>query len=119
MSKGRLNERRVDILWTLQWFARKNHKLTIRELGKIIKLSPSIITRQLKSLEKEGFVKKSISSDDERNKIVELTDKGAKVLQKEKNRRKKWFEKALSDLSGKERKAFVGMWQKIVRAIEY
>lgn len=118
ISKEKVNERQVYILWTLESFAERGEILKIGQLGRLIDLSPSISTRQIKSLEKRKLVKKSISPIDERNKTVQLTQEGIKVLHREKDEREKWFEKILSILSEEERRAFVTIWQKIVRVID-
>ena len=51
-------------------------KLNVKELGEYIYLDSGTLTPVLKKLESKGYVKRSRSKNDERNLIVELTEKG-------------------------------------------
>jgi DNA-binding MarR family transcriptional regulator len=55
-------------------------KLTITEFAKILAMDRTTLTRNLKLLEKNGFIKISASQQDSRRKVFHLTDKGEKTL---------------------------------------
>lgn len=54
----------------------------VRELGKTILLDSSTLTPLLKKLESKGYISRERSLVDERNLIINLTDKGEKLKSK-------------------------------------
>jgi len=50
------------------------------ELAKRLEVSPAAIAVSLKSLEKEGFITRSVKKEDNRVNFVELTEKARKII---------------------------------------
>jgi DNA-binding MarR family transcriptional regulator len=48
----------------------------VKEIGKTLLLDSSTLTPLLKKLESKGFITRVRSSEDERNLIIEITEKG-------------------------------------------
>ena len=71
--------KKIDLTYTqyivMQYFWEKKTS-NVKELGKIMLLDSSTLTTLLKKLEKKGLVTRTKSSIDERNLVVELTEKG-------------------------------------------
>ena len=57
-------------------------RCTQKELGEILRLSPSTLTISIKSLQKRGYVTKTTDENDLRRNYVEITDEGMLVSQK-------------------------------------
>lgn len=53
--------------------------LTVKELGKRLYLDSGTLTPLLKKLETKGLITRTRSSDDERNLIITITDKGEQL----------------------------------------
>ena len=51
----------------------------VKEIGKTLLLDSSTLTPLLKKLESKGFITRVRSSEDERNLIIEITEKGMKL----------------------------------------
>jgi len=49
----------------------------VKTLGRALLLDPSTLTPLLRKLEEKGYLTRTRSKEDERNLIVELTDRGA------------------------------------------
>ena len=52
-----------------------------KELAKRLRVSPATVTVSLKSMERDGYVKKLSNADDLRCKPITITDKGRKAAQ--------------------------------------
>ena len=53
-----------------------------RELAEELHVTPATVTVSLRSMERDGYVKKIVDNNDMRRKRIALTDKGRKVLDK-------------------------------------
>ena len=76
---------KIDLTYTqyitmMVLWSKKN--LTVTELGKHLYLDSGTLTPLLKKLENKGYIKRIRSSDDERNLIVEITNKGLDLKKK-------------------------------------
>lgn len=56
--------------------------LNVKTLGKCLYLDSGTLTPLLKKLEKQGYIKRERSVEDERNLIVTITNKGEKLKEK-------------------------------------
>lgn len=54
-------------------------EVTVKELGEHLYLDSGTLTPLLKKLEAKGYVKRIRSSEDERNLLISITDKGEKL----------------------------------------
>ncbi len=54
----------------------ENGSANVKSIGKALLLDPSTLTPLLKKLESKGYLTRTRSKEDERNLIIELTDKG-------------------------------------------
>jgi DNA-binding MarR family transcriptional regulator len=114
LSPTRLNERQISILCLLE-----QGSLTVGEIGDRIHLALSPTSKMITNLENKGLVKTSRSSSDKRRVDVEVTGEGKERFNAEKEKRKKWFEKILSELSDGERIQLVLLLEKITKAIAF
>jgi DNA-binding MarR family transcriptional regulator len=67
---------RLIVLWQVQ----STKALTMGQIAKAVDLTPRGVTRIVDGLESDGLVKRSISKQDKRVKIVEITSKGSRFL---------------------------------------
>ncbi len=124
ISQQGLNESQFSILLLLQDIIEKNEQIIQVEIAKIITHSSTTISRQIDNLGKKALVirkpVRNIESNRERTQLnkrmtlVEITPLGTEILLKEKNRRKKEYEKILACLTPQERKCFINYLEKIV-----
>ena len=56
--------------------------INVKDLGKRLFLDSGTLTPLLKALEKEGYITRTRSKEDERVLVVELTDEGKKLKEK-------------------------------------
>ena len=56
--------------------------ISVKDLGKRLFLDSGTLTPLLKALEKEGYITRTRSKEDERVLVVELTDEGKKLKEK-------------------------------------
>ena len=77
----------------------ENEGIIQEQLAEKFHLNESTITRNLKKLEKKGFIE---IIPDKRKKIIKITKKGAKTAQKVMDYDDKWDEKIKSNLNDEE-----------------
>ncbi len=77
----------------------ENEGIIQEQLAEKFHLNESTITRNLKKLEKKGFIERI---PDKRKKIIKITKKGAKTAQKVMDYDDKWDEKIKSNLNDEE-----------------
>ena len=73
---------KIDLTYTqyiVMMYFWENKRSNVKDIGKALLLDSSTLTPLLKKLESKGYIKRQRSSIDERNLIVELTDKGDKI----------------------------------------
>ena len=58
--------------------------INVKSLGDILFLDSGTLTPLLKKLEQKGFISRNRNSDDERNLIISITDKGIKLKEEAK-----------------------------------
>ena len=54
--------------------------LSMRALGELLSIDPAAVTRMVSSMEKSGWVKRKINSDDRRQAVVSLAPKAASKM---------------------------------------
>lgn len=69
----------IDLTYT-QYIAMmvlwEHHELRVKELGQYLYLDSGTLTPVLKKLEEKGYVSRNRSTEDERNLIISITEKG-------------------------------------------
>ncbi len=73
------------------------------ELASAFGLDPSTITRQVQSLEREGFVERTPDPQDRRAAVLSLSADGVAMLEETRARRREWLARILADWSEEER----------------
>ena len=58
-------------------------QITITKLSEILGVKKASVTQMIHSLMSKGYVKKSMDDSDRRSSIIELTDKGNKLMESE------------------------------------
>lgn len=56
-----------------------NEEITVKDLGKKVFLDSGTLTPLLKKLEKNGYITRERSSQDERQLLVKMTEKGSEI----------------------------------------
>ena len=72
-SKQSVSERILSLLTS-------NKKYSQKELAKRLRISPATVTVSLKSMERDGYIKKHVSADDLRCKPISITEKGRQAV---------------------------------------
>jgi MarR family transcriptional regulator for hemolysin len=83
------------------------------ELADLIYVNKSNVTRQLGSLEQQGFVRREPSLQDRRLQLVFPTDKAAEVYPRVRALMKRWNELITEDLTQEEQQMVISLMQKI------
>lgn len=76
---------KLDLTYTqyiVMMYFWENKKSNVKELGKALTLDSSTLTPLLKKLENKGYITRTKSTKDERNLVLELTDKGNSLQDK-------------------------------------
>ena len=92
-----------------------NNRNTITNIAKIMTVTTSNITRIVQLLERDGFLLRKMSPDDERVKLVEITPKGMKTLKNILEEQNKYLESILEDFSDELKEKIVGRIRSILK----
>lgn len=84
-------------------FISQNNGITQAELTEYLKLDKSSVTSQLASLEKNDYIKRTISSKDARIRNINITDKTKNILSELMKVFSSWTDLLLHDFSEKEK----------------
>lgn len=92
--------------------------LTIGELARRLRQSPSAITQKVNALEEAGAIRRTVGSSDRRVACVELTDKGRKMA--EKSMRAYWeqLEQALGSLGKPDTETLILLMNRLCELLE-
>lgn len=101
---------RYEILYTLL----KCGQLSQIELQKKLKIDQAAITRHLKILEEKNFVFRNRNKQNNREVIVEITDRGKGILENCDSNRKQFFDELFHDFTTKEIQEFQIMLKKLM-----
>ena len=112
-----LNE--LDLTYTqyiVMMYFWENGSSNVKELGKSLLLDPSTLTPLLKKLEQKGFLSRERSTEDERNLVVSITEKGTALREQALEIPKKMGD--CLGLSAEETKTFYGLIYKVLLNVE-
>lgn len=70
------------LLSSLAWLSRKNDSVTQVDIANLSNADRMMVSKVLRTLEEKEFITRHEHKTDTRAKIIELTQKGAEVLQK-------------------------------------
>lgn len=76
-----------------------------KQLAHVLRIDPAALTRQIKVIEKKGWIERHNDTQDNRLTNVALTDAGRVVVTQAMPRRSAFIERALSDLSADDMQA--------------
>ncbi len=86
-------------------------------LGGLLGVDRSTATIVARLLEKNGYISRSVASDDRRRKLLRLTEKGKKILAEVNERTEKSQRKLLDPLTKEEAKTFLKLLAKMNTAL--
>ena len=96
---------------------RNGNKVCQKDIEKELNLRPSSVSSLLTSLERDGFLTRTVSDGDARTKYLELTEKGRKLCKDNKLFMEKCDETVQSALSDKEQDELQKLLEKIIAKI--
>lgn len=70
------------IVMMVMW---EKQKINVKSLGEVLFLDSGTLTPVLKKLESKGYISRTRNSEDERNLIISIEQKGIKLREKAKN----------------------------------
>lgn len=111
--------RKGEITWEQYWLLTKLDRYgtqRISELAKAIGTKPSSATLSVQRLERDGLLKRTRCSEDERVVKVSLTEKGSAVLEFWRNEQHNALAEILLALDVSEQQEFLKILQKILQA---
>lgn len=88
------------------------------QLAAQLKISAPAITQLTDRLLRKGLIERRAAADDRRCVIVVLSDKGARLIDQFRQRRRDIFTRALTGLSETEQKLVIEVLGRVVRALE-
>ena len=110
---------KLDLTYTqyvvMMYFWEKKES-NVKEIGKSLLLDPSTLTPLLKKLEEKGYITRERSSEDERNLVVKVTEKGLNLRDKAVNVPVEMGK--CINLSPKEAKTLYNLMYKVLANIE-
>lgn len=89
--------------------------VTLRDIAKLARMTPSAATQQLKVLEAHDCVTRSVSEHDKREHIVRLTDKGSRHLKKRYDIVQQHLSEQLHEMSDDELQTFTSLMKKMIK----
>jgi DNA-binding MarR family transcriptional regulator len=92
--------------------------LTTGQLASELRISAPAVTQLTDRLVRKDLIERRAAADDRRCVIVALSDKGARLVDEFRNRRRDIFNRALSGLSEIEQRQVIEVLGKVVRALE-
>lgn len=93
-----------------------DHKhLTVKELSRLLELSPPTVSVAVKKMEGNGLILKSSSSRDGRVTILELSEKAENLYREIEHYRKAKVKKLMSNLNREEQRTFLLLLDKAVK----
>ena len=92
--------------------------LTTGQLAAELRISAPAVTQLTDRLIRKDLIERRAAADDRRCVIVALSDKGARLIDEFRKRRRDIFNRALADLSEIEQKQVMEALGKVVKALE-
>lgn len=90
-----------------------NNRVNQKELAKMLEVSPATVTICLKKLVKENYIKKESLENDNRYNILEVTEKGKKIIDKSVKSISEIDNKMFDNFSEEELRIFSGYLNRI------
>ncbi len=112
-----LNRGEVGVLSALR-IAGPPHRLTPTRLGRGLMLSSAGITSRVDRLERRGLIVRRPDPDDRRGVLIELTDRGAELVDAAVRANTENEAQLLADFSGREIDTLQRLLRKLVSALE-
>lgn len=98
----------------LLMYLNRNQKMPSQaELARFLEISPPAVTGILKRLEAEGYIRRECSKEDNRNNVIQITDKGRAVLKDTRSRFDAVDSAMLKDLSDEDIALFCTLTEKM------
>lgn len=116
LDKYKITSSQMDILMFL--YHNEEKIINQRDIENFLGLSNPTIAGTLYRLEKKGFIKRKISSEDKRYKEIYLTKKSIKLKESVFEDIKKNVEAMFSNMSNDEKKALVSIVKKLLGNIQ-
>lgn len=88
-----------------------------KELAKMLDITPAAVTVSLKKLEKEGYIKRKIASDNRYNEIS-VTERGKKLLDETKNKFMAIDRSLFENFTDEEIENYISYMEKMQKNIE-
>jgi DNA-binding MarR family transcriptional regulator len=107
---------RFDVLSQLDRFDDK--RATVGDLARHMLVSSGNITALLDRMEDEGLVERRASPNDRRSQQVVMTRKGGKLFEAMVRDHARWVNKALSDISGRDKERLIDLLVAVRHAVE-
>lgn len=85
-----------------------------RDVARTIRISPATVAVSLKTLERDGYVKRSADERDQRRNRVELTDKGRQAVEKCGESLRAVDERMLSGFTPEEKAQLTGFFTRMI-----
>jgi len=92
--------------------------LTVKELGKVMELTPGRITHIITSLEAKNFVKRTSDQKDKRNIIVTLTNKSQPFIKNVTDSHVKIHKEILDRIPADKREDVISAMGEVVKALQ-
>lgn len=106
------------ILWLLYSLYESNAPFTQRELCSAWHYPPQTINSALKNLERQGVIELAATSDNKKNKLILLTEKGRELAQKIIFPLVHAEEKAFQGMEPEEKELLLSLLQKYVKLLQ-
>lgn len=87
-----------SVLWILFTMNDERRPCTPKEIGEMCALSKQTVHSSLRSLEKDGYISITVSEENRKNRLAELTEKGMELI-----------ERTIAPIVDAELKAFSGL----------
>jgi DNA-binding MarR family transcriptional regulator len=91
-----------------------NQLVNFKELARQLYLTPGAVSQLAEVLEQEGYISRQIDAKDRRIQCLQISKKGAKLLQDVDKRRRKIIQAVLEDLTDEELELWVRVQKKLV-----
>lgn len=99
--------------WRIMLLLDTNGEMSQKELARMLAIDPAALTRQLKALEREGWVERHNDARDARLTNVALTELGLEAVHSTMARRNEFIERALGPIPAEELDAVSAVLEKL------
>ena len=96
----------------------KDEKTKLSSMANELGIAKSTLSNTIKKMIKKGYITIKRDEDDDRVKIITLTDKGWKAIEIRDEIRKDYYEKISNSMNTDEKSKFFQILDKIIKSIE-